>query len=1198
MTAQKNAPVAPRRLNVADFELQPRTSLIEASAGTGKTFTIQYCVLDLLFKGLRLPEILIVTFTEAATKELSDRLQAFLAQVHGMLLTGASGDTQTQAVLKRALDRQGEAALRRILSRALLEIDQAAIYTIHGFCQRALQENAFAADANFDFELCTDLCPVVESCVMDFLRCAQLEMCLPPPGIAKKKDLTERGLKLANKLRIKEPHLGGLKSVGAELTPKIRAIQAYGDEAESIVAEFKSFQGKLRANKYKSKIFEDFPSILKAVLVDPLAADLNKLRKDEIQSAFKKEFKATEFKSGFFQACEELDVSKGTLEPDFLRCFDTWFIEAIQRIKSERAIMTYDDMVLDLERALKQSRPLQAQLRERYRAALVDEFQDTDDRQYQIFHRLFGTAETGDRYFAMIGDPKQSIYEFRGADIRAYLEAREAAAHRYTLPVNYRSERSVVEATNAFFKNADLGAVLKQSGAESIPFSPVEAADQTKERLVFSGEGVVSALYERAIKLPDDGKAKTAHRQSVALAAGDIQRLLDFSAQGKVYFEAADSGARRAINPGDIAVLVDTHKDASEVQKALQALGIVAVRSKAGKLVKTDEAKIFLYFLMACLDPRERVINRLLASSLFGKTAKTMLEMPDTERGEIYERFTLLGKQWREGAAVSLIWMQLLDHLDVRERLLAEVGGERMLTNYLHMAEFAQELERRERLSPERLCDRLIEVIEIENAVPSGDSEKEYLVRLESDARAVRIMTMHSAKGLEFPVVFLPSLWQRGISKAAKEEARLQCVADDPDCYIGLAADKEAVLRAASAENLRLGYVALTRAVHFTVYYNVRGLESQHPSSAQANGWFDQWVCEQRGGGYPTEAHEDFLEILSEAPAVSLERPDEAIEPQPRELRREISLAYQITSYSALARTGQNLPEPADPSRRSGMGDQPIEAHDVKSSVDASSVEPDLLLESFPSGVRTGTCIHELLERSDFTHPESWERIARAAIDRHFPDGGVAALDRRVNETLTLLRVLIARPKTGANGATLDLAALAPRACIHEMEFYFPVDQVDVSDLEAVLQSWGERVGLAYTPVRYHSREIVGFLTGSVDLFFKQDGRFYILDWKTNGPLREQAPLRQSYDRAGMHAHMVHGRYYLQALIYTVAVAAYLRARLGARFNWADHIGGFIYCFVRGLDHGSGWLHESFSQDEVRQAGRALGLQAFPKGGL
>ena len=380
--------------------------------------------------------------------------------------------------------------MRHRIRTAMLEADQASIYTIHSFCMRALQENAFAADAGFDVELTADVGALVEELVMDFLREVHLNLPVPPPDRAKLSVLKQRALKLTGMLRIQHPHVGGLATLGAAPQQCARRLMAFAGQQDAIVREFLSLGGKLKATLYKADFFDQFETLLDQLLQDPLTVhrnDLHKLSAATIVGALKKAHQGTELKSDFFAACSALEAAQDAFEPAFLRCFDTWFIESFQQLKRDRGLMSYDDMIVDLDRALRSSERLSAQLKRRYQAALVDEFQDTDSRQYSIFKRLFGGGSTENRYFAMIGDPKQAIYGFRGADIKAYLGARADADVRYTLPMNFRSVAEVVDGANAFFKSTDLGSASGTGGDDSIRFEAVSAKINPQNACISQG---------------------------------------------------------------------------------------------------------------------------------------------------------------------------------------------------------------------------------------------------------------------------------------------------------------------------------------------------------------------------------------------------------------------------------------------------------------------------------------------------------------------------------------------------------------------------------------------------------------------------------------------------------------------------------------------------------------------------------------
>ena len=1214
-------------LDVSNFQLQAGTTLIDASAGTGKTYTIQYIVLDLILKGIPLEEILVVTFTEAATKELKDRLQSFLVEVNDHLdgdAVPAKADALT-AVLDRAIrqDEDGAEGVQGTIRKALLSVDQAAVYTIHGFCQRSLQEHAFAADAHLDQDICKEIRPIVEDLVADFVREALMNLKEPLPKLPKEENtctelqaLGHRAMKLTGMLRLAEPFQGSIPDVTAEIENAKASVMAYQSKQDAIRDEFMGYKGRLNKRSYKDVYFDEFKDTLERIFSDPDSVDLIKLTPEKIERAFTGQDKkdGRKIESGFFLACEQFINAKSNYQTRFLRCFDTWFIRHFEKLIQERNLLTYDGMIHGLDRAIKKSDTLKEALQRKYKAALVDEFQDTDARQYSIFKALFGDGKCTGHHFAMIGDPKQSIYRFRGADIDAYLEAQGDAHFSYTLPKNYRSDKKMVEATNYFFKGTDFGQgfdgheinedddcaplVYSEDEEPLIGFQAVEAADQLNKRLVFAGGLEPCRLYERLIEATAE-KIPETQEYVIPLMADDIAQLLQWSKEGRVYFESTEDGVlkKQAIQPGDLAVLVEGHYEAEQVQNALRKKGVVAVRSKSGSLLQTEETRQFIHFLMACLRPSEAILNMLLVGDFYSKSDSEMTALKDAERRQIYECFVELGKEWRRGQSVSRIWLEFVDQVQLRERLIALSGGERKLTNYLHIGEYALEMERVESLSPERLLDRLYAATKEGRSDEMTDDAD--AMRLESDSSAVTIATMHSSKGLEYPITFLPSLWQRPVKQKEIQGLRLLHSNGDLDTYHSLSRNPEA-LKESSAESLRLGYVAMTRAVHFCVYYNV--IFDEWPNSKKSNhfnGWFDEWLRVLRNPvvrvDYMRKSNFGFLDKLEDVKPVELSPEESQLKLHTRELKPEIPVSYQITSYSSLARSNQAAD--ADPSKASGSDDCPVEPADARAKIEIAAMESDLLLESLPGGMRTGTCVHEILERCDFAQPDSWERLAKSVIERHFPEGGDSVLEGRVEQVLDLLADLTQQARVGTNGWSIDLSQLSPSACIPEMEFYFPVRQVDLSALEDILQRWADRVGLAYAPAHYRPREIDGYLTGSVDLFFTQGQRYFILDWKTNRPLRGHAPLRSGYDRAGMHAHMEHGRYYLQALIYSVAASAYLRHILGEQFDWETHMGGFVYCFVRGLGESSGWHHEAFSEAEVLEASQALG-QSAKQGGV
>lgn len=1173
-------------LELKSFSLKLGTTLIEASAGTGKTYTIQFIVLDLLLKGVPVQEILVVTFTEAATKELKDRLQGFLAEVNSVLLGEIEPDPDLDVILKRALAESGQELVKERIRLGLFSIDEASVFTIHGFCQRALQENAFSANSSYGMNVCAEPERLIEEIVRDFRRRANFELSDELPDSMNSLRLNDRAKLLTGMLSVEVAPQGPLCQISDRLKAAIETVRTFATESDLIIQELRAQRSVLKATTYKTTFWEHLESEVESFLEAPQLQSkrtAERLSKSKIESSFKKSAVVNTVVHPFFAACDRYLAESKEFEVQCLHVFDCYFIEEFQKRKLSLGQITYDDMILNLDRSLQKSPALCEQLRRHYRAALVDEFQDTDGRQLSIFRQIFG--ESSDHYFAMIGDPKQSIYSFRKADIRTYLKARDEANYHYTLTTNFRSEANMVAGVNAFFAKSNLYASGDSEEGNPRLFERVDAfAAAGRDRLVFAGGFDPERLFLRGIG-GEESSIGEAVEEGLCLVASDIHELIRLAGRKKVAIESSSGGQKklRSLEAGDIAVLVDTHNEAESVQAYLAAHRVPAVRTQSGNVLETEEAGDFVHFMSACLNPSESSANGLLVSQLFGKTNSDLKGDSPGEQSTLFLSLLQLGRQWKSGQGVGMIWNRFLEEQNVRRRLLGRVGGERTLTNYIHLGELAQELEHREALSPERLLDRFLRWLSGDDWEGSVD-QNATLIRLESDRDAVKILTMHSSKGLEFPVVFLPTLWQKAAKIGAGE--KVVAVEADPDCYREIVKDAERIRSDQESEIRRIGYVALTRAVHWTIYYTATKYVLPKGRSRHRFGWFDLWLSQERGElPVPRIGFDELCDGLDDAGA--LEYAIDSVENEHfyHNCSRAISDSYQITSYSSLSRSRLEL-EKADPSElESGMDE--LEA--VATSELSAGVKECLLFSSFPSGVRTGTCIHEILEIVDFSNSTQWSALIASTVRRHFPELSSSESKGRIEEVLTFLQLLTSVDLDFVGAQSFKFRDLGLSGRLNEMEFYFPVERVDLNALEEVLSIWARRNGLSYSPLRFQRREINGFLTGSVDLFFEADGRFFVLDWKTNSPLPEMEWDYSAYSSAALHHHMLHGRYYLQALIYMVATTAYLKHRMGSRFEWDLHVGGFVYCFVRGLREQSGWLAGCFTEDEVLSASRALG---------
>ena len=1186
-------------LDLREFSLQPGTTLIEASAGTGKTFTIQFCVLDLILKGLQLKEILVLTFTESATQELRCRIQQFLSQVYQGLQQTHPLDEPLQSVLARARVEQSSADLIQKLAQAMQQIDEAPIQTIHAFCQRSLQEHAFLSQSDFERELLTDSGPIRERLVNDFIRRANHVFQLPFPKGGERPQLLARADQLSCFTQTASTQVHSIESLQAPLINLLCQFRAMEMEQAEILREFLSFEGQLNARRYPVQFFADFSVLLQRCLKAPQTVELQSYKKlcaQHLAQAFNKVYKSQgkHPEHPFFTLCSQFVQVYESYTEQFFHCFDDYYIAALKQYKREQGLLDFDDMVGELARALREQSGLLKALKKRYKAGLVDEFQDTDARQYSIFEALFGSQLREDSqaaFFAMIGDPKQSIYAFRGADIRCYFRAKTAVQQAYTLGLNYRSDPRLVAACNEFFKDCDLGLDVGDAD-ESIPFQAVGAQEAAtmKTRLVFADAQERERLFVLAIDAEGDKMAVYIDR-ALEQTAAMIAQILNLATAGKIVLEQLDARGeiqvRRPVQASDLAVLVDRNREAELCQCALRRHGIHALQNKRASIYKTDEARHFLYFLRACQQAEPRWLHALLVSPLFGKTAHDLKVMSQLERQSLQQSFVNRGRKWRQGHSVGQLWDAFLQSIAAPTRLLQREQGERILTNYLHLGELASDLSGSKALGPIALIAEWAQRIQKALAAEDADDDAAQL-RLESDREAVQLVTLHSSKGLEYPLVFLPTLWQKCVQVKRGQSALPLADPGNLDSLLHWQPWNAEQHARAKSEVLRLGYVGLTRAVHQVFYLTAPHFEQ--PKSRQSShfeGWFDRWVGEQRGRPSARALSEgDYFSGLAAASALDCGLPKSWNQSAERRYDRGQLDQYGILSYTRFIDQADSAGKPtafAIPHERSLS---------LREREEAPADYMDLMLRVLPPGAAAGSCVHAILENCDLAQPSTWSELIRTQLRHHFPNEAVheATLERSIHQ-------LLQRLQNPLFTSGMELAQLSYQTCKREFSFYCAVDSVDAERLFQVLSNWLQTQSLPITPYLPAAHPILrGFLTGSIDLLFEHAGQYFILDWKTNRPLPNQPECCASYDESGMQAQMHKGAYYLQALIYSAALDHYLRRTLGTEFDWERDVGGFIYCFVRGLTPTTGWLHRRFPKIVVQQAQQALGMQLGKNG--
>ena len=1152
---------------------------LEASAGTGKTFALAGLFLRLLVEE-KIPasDILVVTFTEAATAELRDRIRRRLAEA----LLALEGKPTDDALLLELVSRtqaRREAAVNS-LRNALEIFDLISISTIHGFCQRTLQDSAFESGSLFNVELVADQDSLIREIAADYFRrqvhpggallaSIALHQKLTPDVFAAllKRFLTYPELKL---LPAAPPR--PVAAVAADLqTAFASGVSEWEKNSTDRQALLDFFVGgkKWAVKEHaKAATIQAHMEILDAGLVAGKLSTgiwdaIKFFSAAAVRAAVGKNKEMPEPHPPLFDRCETLISLAAEFalaqRLDFLRTARTALAERKQEAKQQ----SYDDLISRLAAALAgaSGTALAKSVRKKFRVALIDESQDTDPLQWKIFRAIF--ADSPEHRLYLIGDPKQAIYGFRGADVNTYLAtAKTPNCKEYSLDTNWRSESALVTAVNTVFESAGKSVAFVE---EQISFEPVKAANKADaEPLVFPPDGQRPPPFQVWCWSADNGSlsAKSAQKVLPAAVAAEVSRLLR---------DDVRVGGRR-LNPRDIAVLVESHRQAGWIQAALHALHIPSVEQAMDSVFESDEARELQWILTAILNPgREAGVKCALTTDALGLNANQLQTLAGNELAwqARLQEFAEFRASW-ERDGFFFMFSQLLRREKVVENLLRFPDAERRITNVLHLAELLEAASRAEHLGPARL----VQWLEKRRASDAAAAE-EFQLRLESDDDAVQIVTVHRSKGLEYPVVFCPFVAKDASLRPIK--SGVQKVLDvvlfhDPatnDLTWDLnpepaAAHEQQATKELLAEKVRLLYVALTRACHRC--YLVSAPYPRSQSTALA--WLLNGRSEQLSDpvafleaqpANPADWKNRWLAIAENSPAaiavadVPLE-PGEPWLPEktataelaPKSCAREIKPSWFLSSFTQLSQQAFAPHETAAP-------DLP--------DYDATGVEPKLAdaeesaatgIFALPAGARTGDCLHQILERFDFANADP--NATTALVKQQLQAFGLDD-EQHIAAVLEMLERLRQTPLDSKN-PNFTLARVSRAQRLSEMEFHFPTGALDAEPLVKLIRDKKNSSAIsAPAPAR-----IEGFLKGFIDLIFEFDGRFYIVDWKSNS-LGHRV---EDYSPAALRREITERGYDLQYHLYAVALDKYLRARL-AGYDYEKHFGGIRYIFLRGV---------------------------------
>lgn len=1194
--------------------------LIEASAGTGKTFTIAALYLRLVLghgkaqayqRPLTPPEILVVTFTEAATQELRDRIRLRLTEAAQAFRQAETDDDVLAALLADYADTQFAHCARR-LELAAQWMDEAAISTIHGWCNRMLAEHAFASGSLFSQQLSTDLSALKLQAARDYWRSFYYK--LPEQALAEclsywqtPDELWQSVARLTSyylermtteDFSYAEPEVA-IAQCQAERQAQLQQLTVQWQQWLPELARLlndgiaaKAVNGRQLQQRYLDNWLQKLQSWLQAPSAElDLGTGWYRLSPDGIAECWKQQ-PAPDHPA--FAGIVELQAAlKNLPQPRqlLMQHAACWLAQRIQAGLSQQALMGFDDMLLRLHSALhgNQGAELATLIREQYPVALIDEFQDTDPVQYQIFSAIYlanpakseqAAPEDGQHALLLIGDPKQAIYAFRGADIYTYLKAKLATTgQHYTLDTNFRSDSRLVSAVNYIFAQAEArpgGAFLFRqeqtaSFPDPLPFHPVNAKGTPWQLHINQQAAAALTAW-----LPEESSEKPPSRQAyLQLFAGGcasyITEILQQADNDESFF-IAQNGEKRRLKPSDIAVLVNNQTEAQAIRSQLAERQIRSVYlSDRESVFNSATATDLQLILSACAEPEQ---DSLLRSAIGCRTiGLSLVELDQLQQQELkWEQLCLQFKnyqlQWRRYGVLPMLRSLLFDFA-IPARLRRSADGERALTDLLHLAELLQQAA--QQLDGEQALLRFL--TEHIQQQASGDSEQQK-VRLESDAELVQVVTIHKSKGLEYPLVFLPFICAARAVNASQlpvsyrdEEGNL-CFSYQPDEHILASAEQERL-----AEDIRKCYVALTRAK----YACWLGLAPLAETSAIS-------YLLASSGITPTAFASQVKESWAGCPAIRLETLPKAsqsvyqapYQPKLTLTARQITHIFRehwwIASYSALTRQlgESSILLQSGPERAS---DKLLPELYNESDVEpvAAQLQDPAIQYQFVAGPQAGTFLHGMLEwmgQQGFAVIGQQPQLLTAELSKRCQLRGWQADCEPLQQWLIqLLDSALSLPEP-SNAEPLNLAGLASYQV--ELEFWLPCQQIDISQLDRLLQQhiWPGEARPALLP-----GQLNGMLKGFIDLVYCQQQRYVVCDYKSN----RAGQCASAYNEDALRLIMLQKRYDLQAVLYCLALHRLLRSRL-ADYDYQRDIGGALHWFIRGLaapQQGMVWLKPS-----------------------
>ena len=1297
--------------SITPIGLDPGITVIEASAGTGKTHLITDLVVRLVAeRDIPMREIVVVTFTKAATAELKDKIRGRIRDALEALKAGETQRADLQALVTH-IQAFPEAQGR--LQRAQRDFDQALISTIHGFCQRMIDSEGMACGADVGLELLANTTDLLEEIVDDWLgERLRVESFARYTALTREAGFTREGLLDLAKTALRDPDIPVFP------TDERWTATRFRDEADALLTRWQGAEGAALGQAYEAQRAQARPELtqrldasgitpgeelhqgdwLAEVFIDqlkwwppqgrPLASGLYSTNDTHMGKWAEGKAGTTPEGQAIAQAIRSIRFSpdkhiqeiedwlaevpgpdhptqpKGLNKlmaaagPDFAeaslalltdtavfldyrRCMAsierTRFVhwaraELIARCQ-RRGLRTYHEQIQLLASPLMsptspQAQALTAAVGSRVRATLIDEFQDTDAQQWQIFRTLLGPwmspgqdpRRHSDHRLFLIGDPKQAIYSFRGANLYVYLDAKtqtqETQGHLHTLSTNWRTDTGLIAGLEHLMGGKD-----GYFGDPRIKFTPVQPAQPCR---MASSRAPLQVRF--ITRHPATGAAPlnsndATHLTATAVAADVVATLREgLEIPG-------DDGHPRPLSPGDITVLVRNHIQGRQIDAALKSVNVRTINLSAQDVFKSDTCGHILAWLRAIHEPgRSTYVRTAATTPLIGLDGSTLagLDADQPEALSVWEQWMGDLRDWRERferRGFLATFGDAMARRQIQVRLLSRTDGERRVSDLHHLCELIHAGQTDGRLG----LSGLITWVE-QQRLTRAEDEEAVDIRLETEGGAVKIQTMHASKGLEYPVVFVPFAWRSGRLKDAAKNNLVVSNPDDPTSRLldlqlcHREPDKAERLARAGKENLeeaiRLVYVALTRAQHRCILYtgHIQELSgSPLASMLHAPGPLtsDDRLSEaeaivrpltaEKSGLQEQEALWETLQAWAErAPVISQEgtlavevsqfNHTAQVDPWQAPISQEQDLAvrgwtrsapdrdWRRHSYSSFVKSSSAAPSTAAEAEGLDL-DQDVDEAESEPQVGITSGVP---LSKFPAGATPGIVLHEVLEKMDF----AW---AQSDPEDEFGDLLDDVLGRAgmLNQKACLKDGLIQALLTPLGGR-LEQTRLTdiPRADrLDELRFDLPIaggdrhrrDQRPPTNGRALIQALGTAPSQG-VPTDYVSRllerdwvDLAGFLNGAIDLVMRVPqttgpDQWYIVDYKSNrlAPRTQEWVPATTYQQAPLLEEMAHHDYHLQYHLYTLALHRFLKSRL-PDYDYEQHFGGVAYMFVRGM---------------------------------